>query len=142
MDILTDLCNKIEGCNKDLCEKNKIVCVRKCISEYISGDRDKMMYLKVLVKNHRKFIDNMIPILSFLISGISLLVASISVVMSLFLENDNISAIRVFVAGYILLIFIALLIIFASLIIYGRRNSNTDKLIEYVAVILDDMDKE
>ncbi len=46
-DDFTDLCMKLEkGCGKQ-CERNEIKCARLAVNEYINGDHDRYLKLKV-----------------------------------------------------------------------------------------------
>ena len=142
MDKLTELCNTTENYEKDLCKKNRIVCVRKCLSEYISGDRDKFLWLKAQVENHRKFNGTIMTTLSVLITGISFICSLISMAFS-YVPKENISDEMIMIVYSSITIFLfILLIVLIVMQISNKKNSNTDKLIEYVAVVLEDMDKK
>ena len=77
-----------------MCEKNRIVCVRKCLSEYISDDRDKFLRLKAQVEIHRKFDGPVLQYLSFLLAGISVICSLLNIVI-LFVPEENIDCVNI-----------------------------------------------
>lgn len=142
MDELKELCNTIEKCEKDLCEKNRIVCVRKCLSEYISDDRDKFLRLKAQVEIHRKFDGTVLQYLSFLLAGISVICSLLNIVI-LFVPEENIDCeLKFVVCGLVIIIILFLWMLVVILKKANKKNSNVDKLVEYVSVVLEEMDKK
>lgn len=142
MDGLKELCNIIEKCEKDLCEKNRIVCVRKCLSEYISDDRDKFLHLKAQVEIHRKFDGTVLQNLSFLLAGISVICSLLNIVI-LFVPEEKIDCkLKFAMCGLALVIILFLIMLSFFMKKANKKNSNVDNLVEYVSVVLEEMDKK
>ena len=109
-----------------MCEKNRIVCVRKCLSEYISDDRDKFLRLKAQVEIHRKFDGTVLRYLSFLLAGISVICSLINIVI-LFVPEENIDCeLKFVVCGLALIIILFLIMLSFFMKKANKKNSNVD----------------
>lgn len=140
-DKLLELCNNIERCQNDLCEKNRIVCVKKSISEFVSGDRNQYLWIKAQIEIHRKFKESTIPVLSILISVFSFLCSIVSLSIMIAPQGGLDINTRVYIVCGILVIMIVALAIFIIENKSNKKYSSVDKILEYIAVVLDDMDK-
>lgn len=140
-DKLIELCNNIEKCENDLCENNIIVCVKKCIYEFLSGDSNKYLWLKAQIEIHRKFKESTLPLLSLVLTIISLVCSILNIAMLINSQNDFDKVIQIAVAISLVVLMIAMIVMMAVTNNSNKKYSSTDKILEYIAVVLDDIDK-
>lgn len=124
-----------------MCENNRIVCVKKYISEFVSGDRNKYLWLKAQIEIHRKYTESKIPILSNLIAILSLLCTILNTVLVINQEDSSNKSILIKFNIALLIILVVLIVMLFVMQKSNKKYSSTDKLIEYITVVLDDMGK-
>lgn len=93
MDELTKICKELENCSKRSDEKNRIVCVKNKLREYIGEDENKYLQLKAQVnlknENDRKGIYSFLSLSVSIFSMILVIIYNIS-------EKQNLMAYKLY----------------------------------------------
>lgn len=145
MDDLIKMCDKLEKCRKEKnCIANEIICSRKIVKDYVGNDKNKLLTLKAQLEIHKNSTSHDLNLLAVLIAAFSFFTTSNSnnVITVKFntdeiTVNSNIDATTIFVIG----IGIIIIVMFCGCI-YWSLKTNRNKWKQYIAVALEDLEKE
>lgn len=135
MDELTKICNELEKCNKRSCERNRIVCVKNKLREYIGEDENKYLQLKAQIKlkneNDRIGIYNLLPVPVSIFSLLLMLIYNIS-------DKQNLTLYGLY--GLSVLIIICIILIIEHF--YSKKYEYKKIWRCYIEVVLENWHKE
>lgn len=133
MDSLTEICYKLEECSKHkLCCGDKIVCTKKFLNAYIGEEHNRLLKLKVELKNSYESESAILPNWSIVLSSSAL---CLSIAGNVYGGKSD---------QYIIIALVALWIILSTKI--GVLKMPKDfkarkKWRKYIEVVLEDMEK-
>lgn len=139
------LCDELENCKKkSLCDFNEIICAKKALREYINGDKNRILKLKVQLDLHKNFRENTFSQLAFCVSIFSLMISTMASVFDI-IDSMNVKNLNVQGVTFIIAIFISFLIIMimvcATYNVY-TSNYSRQKWMKYIEYALQDIEKE
>ena len=139
------LCDELENCKKKLiCDFNEIICAKKALREYINGDKNRILKLKVQLDLHKNFRENTFSQLAFCVSIFSLMISTMASVFDI-IDSMNVKNLNVQGVTFIIAIFISFLIIMimvcATYNVY-TSNYSRQKWMKYIEYALQDIEKE
>lgn len=139
------LCDKLEKCTtKSICDFNEIICAKKALREYINGDKNRILKLKVQLDLHKNFRENTFSQLAFCVSIFSLMISTMASVFDIS-DSMNVKNLNVQGVTFITAIFISFLIIMimvcATYNVYAS-NYSRQKWMKYIEYALQDIEKE
>lgn len=139
------LCDELENCKKkSICDFNEIICAKKALREYINGDKNRILKLKVQLDLHKNFRENTFSQLAFCVSIFSLMISTMASVFDI-IESMNVKNLNVQGVTFIIAIFISFLIIMimvcATYNVY-TSNYSRQKWMKYIEYALQDIEKE
>jgi len=135
------LCDELENCKKkSICDFNEIICAKKALREYINGDKNRILKLKVQLD----FRENTFSQLAFCVSIFSLMISTMASVFDI-IDSMNVKNLNVQGVTFIIAIFISFLIIMimvcATYNVY-TSNYSRQKWMKYIEYALQDIEKE
>lgn len=139
------LCDELENCKKkSICDFNEIICAKKALREYINGDKNRILKLKVQLDLHKNFRENTFSQLAFCVSIFSLMISTMVSVFDI-IDSMNVKNLNVQGVTFIIAIFISFLIIMimvcATYNVY-TSNYSRQKWMKYIEYALQDIEKE
>lgn len=139
------LCDELENCKKkSICDFNEIICAKKALREYINGDKNRILKLKVQLDLHKNFRENTFSQLAFCVSIFSLMISTMASVFDI-IDSMNVKNLNVQGVTFIIAIFISFLIIMimvcATYNVY-TSNYSRQKWMKYIEYVLQDIEKE
>ena len=139
------LCDELENCKrKSICDFNEIICAKKALREYINGDKNRILKLKVQLDLHKNFRENTFSQLAFCVSIFSLMISTMASVFDI-IDSMNVKNLNVQGVTFIIAIFISFLIIMimvcATYNVY-TSNYSRQKWMKYIEYALQDIEKE
>jgi hypothetical protein len=139
------LCDELENCKKkSICDFNEIICAKKALREYINGDKNRILKLKVQLDLHKNFRENTFSQLAFCVSIFSLMISTMASVFDI-IDSMNVKNLNVQGVTFIIAIFISFLIIMimvcATYNVY-TSNYSRQKWMKYIEYALHDIEKE
>ena len=139
------LCDELENCKKkSICAFNEIICAKKALREYINGDKNRILKLKVQLDLHKNFRENTFSQLAFCVSIFSLMISTMASVFDI-IDSMNVKNLNVQGVTFIIAIFISFLIIMimvcATYNVY-TSNYSRQKWMKYIEYALQDIEKE
>ena len=139
-DDLTIICDELEQCKNKICCKNEIVCVRRKIRQYINGDRNRLLKLKVLVKIHDD--GDRISFLSQLSSVISMLSLCLVIIHNTLPKTfEGEKDISVY-ACYAIFALVIIIVIVSIYLLYAPKINKRKSWRRYVDVVIEELLKE
>lgn len=139
------LCDELENCKKkSICDFNEIICAKKALREYINGDKNRILKLKVQLDLHKNFRENTFSQLAFCVSIFSLMISTMASVFDI-IDSMNVKNLNVQGVTFIIAIFISFLIIMIMVCVtYNVYTSNysRQKWMKYIEYALQDIEKE
>lgn len=112
---IVELREKIDRCDKRLCQANKVICARKVLLQEINGDWDKMLNIKANLVNSGD------------INDVAVAISVFALICSIF-ENDNL---RVIMSTGVF--------IFCAYLYNITQNANDKN--KYIRIALEDIEK-
>ena len=139
------LCDELENCKKkSICDFNEIICAKKALREYINGDKNRILKLKVQLDLYKNFRENIFSQLAFCVSIFSLMISTMASVFDI-IDSMNVKNLNVQGVTFIIAIFISFLIIMimvcATYNVY-TSNYSRQKWMKYIEYALQDIEKE
>jgi hypothetical protein len=139
------LCDELENCKKkSICDFNEIICAKKALREYINGDKNRILKLKVQLDLYKNFRENTFSQLAFCVSIFSLMISTMASVFDI-IDSMNVKNLNVQGVTFIIAIFISFLIIMimvcATYNVY-TSNYSRQKWMKYIEYALQDIEKE
>lgn len=139
------LCDELENCKKkSICDFSEIICAKKALREYINGDKNRILKLKVQLDLHKNFRENTFSQLAFCVSIFSLMISTMASVFDI-IDSMNVKNLNVQGVTFIIAIFISFLIIMimvcATYNVY-TSNYSRQKWMKYIEYALQDIEKE
>lgn len=147
---ITELCEKMEKCRRSsICQSNEIVCAKKYLNEYIKNDYNNLLKLKAQVKTHMDVENRMMNSANFAFTVITTIVTFFGIpltVVGLAFDEQNVHNLfapdlNMFLV-FILITYVALVVIYIGLIIWRKETSNRRKWIRYVEVALQNIEEK
>lgn len=130
MDELTKICKELENCSKRSDEKNRIVCVKNKLREYIGEDENKYLQLKAQVnlkkESDRKGIYSLLSLSVSIFSMILVIIYNTS-------DKQNLIAYRLY--ALIVLILISTVLIVDCY--FDKKNKYKKIWSSYIEVVLE-----
>lgn len=139
------LCDELENYKKkSICDFNEIICAKKALREYINGDKNRILKLKVQLDLYKNFRENTFSQLAFCVSIFSLMISTMASVFDI-IDSMNVKNLNVQGVTFIIAIFISFLIIMimvcATYNVY-TSNYSRQKWMKYIEYALQDIEKE
>ena len=139
------LCDELENCKKkSICDFNEIICAKKALREYINGDKNRILKLKVQLDLYKNFRENTFSQLAFCVSIFSLMISTMASVFDI-IDSMNVKNLNVQGVTFIIAIFISFLIIMimvcATYNVY-TSNYSRQKWMKYIEYALQYIEKE
>lgn len=139
------LCDELEKCTtKSICDFNEIICAKKALREYINGDKNRILKLKVQLELHKNFNQNTLSLLAFCVSVFSLMISTVvsAYNISVSMKAENLNEQGGLTIITIVLLFLIIIVMIEITFKYYSLNYTREKWIRYIEYALQDIEKE
>ncbi len=139
------LCDELENCKKkSICDFNEIICAKKALREYINGDKNRILKLKVQLELHKNFNQNTLSLLAFCVSVFSLMISTVvsAYNISVSMKAENLNEQGGLTIITIVLLFLIIIVMIEITFKYYSLNYTREKWIRYIEYALQDIEKE